>query len=135
MSVDLLNHFTLRCRAEDLQSLRTFYVEVLGLAEGARPDFSFPGHWLYSNGQPIVHLAALLEEAGPRQTGPLDHIAFSGKDLERMRAFLLQRGIAFDELPVPGFPLHQIFLQDPLGLKIELTYRTDPATAINPEIT
>ena len=29
---------------------------------------------------------------------------------------------AFDELPVPGWPLHQLFLRDPFGLKIELTF-------------
>ena len=26
------------------------------------------------------------------------------------------------EAPVPGVPLHQIFLLDPVGLKIELTF-------------
>jgi catechol 2,3-dioxygenase-like lactoylglutathione lyase family enzyme len=123
MHVHQLNHFTLRCRAEDLADLKTFYGTVLGLEEGARPAFPFAGHWLYSEGQPIVHLAVLVEEKTGPPTGHLDHIAFTGRDLPTMRAHLQKHAIAFDELPVPGFPLHQIFLTDPGGLKIELTFR------------
>jgi hypothetical protein len=31
-------------------------------------------------------------------------------------------GLPFEELPVPGWPLRQIFLKDPVGSKIELTF-------------
>lgn len=119
---DGLNHVTLRCTAASLPALRAFYIESLGLLEGARPAFGFPGHWLYSQGRPIVHLAALLDEPSAPSTGPLDHISFSASDLDGTRQRLKAGAISFDEAPVPGWPLHQIFLTDPVGLRIELTF-------------
>ena len=122
MHVGRLNHFTVRCRPQELEELRAFYVSVLGLVDGARPDFNFPGHWLYSDGHPIVHLAGLLDARPAKETGPLDHIAFSGHHLDETVQLLKERKIPFDERPVPGFPIHQVFLTDPQGLKIELTF-------------
>ena len=122
MHVGRLNHYTVRCRPQDLDELRDFYVGVLGLVDGARPDFDFPGHWLYGEGLPIVHLAGRLANRPSRETGPLDHIAFTGSRLDDVRQRLKDKKIPFDERPVPGFPLHQVFLSDPQGLKIELTF-------------
>ena len=51
-----------------------------------------------------------------------------GVDVERTRQRLRELRIAFDELPVPGYPLYQIFFKDPQGLKIELTFRTEEST-------
>ena len=39
-----------------------------------------------------------------------------------MRARLKRLRLTWDEAPVPGFPLHQIFLRDPTGMKVELTF-------------
>jgi hypothetical protein len=39
-----------------------------------------------------------------------------------VRKRLTELGLKFREAPVPGFPLHQIFLHDPAGLMIELTF-------------
>jgi catechol 2,3-dioxygenase-like lactoylglutathione lyase family enzyme len=117
-----LNHVTLKCTPGALAPLRDFYVASLALVEGARPDFPFPGHWLYGSGRPIVHLAGLLDDPAARSTGPLDHISFTGLDLAATRRRLQAQAIPFDEAPVPGWPLHQIFFLDPGGLKIELTF-------------
>lgn len=117
-----LNHVTLKCTPAALAALRDFYVESLGLVEGARPDFPFPGHWLYSDGRPIVHLAGLLDAPATASTGPLDHISLTAHDLDGTRRRLQARAIRFEEAPVPGWPLHQIFFSDPAGLEIELTF-------------
>jgi catechol 2,3-dioxygenase-like lactoylglutathione lyase family enzyme len=100
---------------------------VIGLEAGARPDIPAPGHWLYSQGQAIVHLYAIGEQKDVG-TGPLDHIAFSASGLDEMRASLRAMDIAFDEAPVPGWPLHQVFLRDPSGLKVELTFSLNEQT-------
>lgn len=42
MALKSLNHFLVR--ADDLESTRDFYVDLLGLRVGARPPFEFPGY-------------------------------------------------------------------------------------------
>lgn len=120
-----LDHFTLQCRPEDLAELRGFYADVFSLEDGPRPAFPFPGHWLYSGDRPIVHLAGKLTGRPAPSTGFLDHISFQGRDLDGLRARLDDLGIPFAEVPVPGFPLHQIFLRDPQGLRLEVTFRLE----------
>ncbi len=127
MPLEHLDHVTLRVRPADLPTLLCFYTAVLELEAGPRPAFSFPGHWLYRHGRPVVHLAGNPPDApglseGPHATGPLDHVAFRSTNVQETRRHLEAHGIPFREAPVPGFPLHQLFLQDPTGLRIELTF-------------
>lgn len=129
MPVSALHHYTLRCVPEDLDVLLAFYTKHLGLSEGPRPVIPFPGHWLYSGGQPIVHLAAFLGEASGGNTGPLDHISFRAHGLDQTRAYFKAQGIPYEEAPVPGWPLHQVFVRDPLGLKVELTFSLEEEAA------
>ena len=39
--------------ADDLKKTKEFYVDLLGLKDGYRPDFPFPGHWLYLS---LIHI-------------------------------------------------------------------------------
>ena len=57
-----LEHVTIRCA--QLQRTRDFYVDLMGLTEGERPDFPFRGHWLYLGGIPVVHLVEATDTAG-----------------------------------------------------------------------
>jgi catechol 2,3-dioxygenase-like lactoylglutathione lyase family enzyme len=137
MGVGGLAHVTLLCSPAQLASVKDFYEQVIGLRLGARPSFNFPGAWLYAGKEPIIHLAAVLEGAasdvtssspsalpgGTASTGSIDHIAFSANgSVGEGRANLNRLGISFTEAPVPDFPLYQLFLNDPLGVKIELTF-------------
>ncbi len=54
MSVGVLDHFNIRTRK--LADTVRFYEEILGLENGDRPNFAFPGAWMYSEGKPVVHL-------------------------------------------------------------------------------
>lgn len=122
-----LDHYNLRCRPDEMGVLRDFYVEVLGLRPGARPGFSFDGVWLYAGAVPLVHIAATLPDTnatpGPGSTGRFDHVSFLGGDVGRMQAHLDARGIAWKGTDVPGFPLYQLFFHDPVGVKVEVTFR------------
>ena len=46
MSVGVLDHFNIRTRK--LADTVRFYEDVLGLENGDRPNFAFPGAWMYS---------------------------------------------------------------------------------------
>lgn len=125
-----IHHFTIRCSTSELESLRAFYCDVLGMAEGPRPDFDFPGHWLYVGDAALLHLAAIVPDQAGQGDGKtmsgFDHVSLAGGRLDATRKLLAGRGIAFEELPVPGWPLWQIFLRDPVGSKIELTFSLVP---------
>lgn len=137
MNVKALDHFTLRVTPAQLPELRDFYTRVLQLSEGARPAFPFPGHWLYAAGHPVVHLAGNQPEGEPNPlhelpTGRFNHISFATSGLEATRDHLANLGIDWKEAPVPGMPLHQVFLRDPVGLKIELTFSSDELALAGP---
>jgi len=128
MRVTHIDHYNIRLRPSDLKAVRDFYVDALGLTEGARPRFNFPGYWLYGGAEAaIVHLAATLPESDAgvspdKPTGQFDHIALKATGVASARERLERLHVPFDERPVPGWRLTQLFLTDPAGLKVELTF-------------
>ena len=124
MSVDVsaIHHFTIGCAPDDLPVLLDFYTTTLGLQNGYRPGLRHPGHWLYAGGQAIVHLNALLQATPTNGGSPLDHVALKANGLASTRQALQAAKVQFSESPLEGTSLHQVFLQDPLGLKIELNF-------------
>lgn len=128
MPVTALHHYTIRCTPEELPQLLDFYTRVMRLQAGARPEIPAPGAWLYAEGQPIVHLYAHLstpDAAVQPVTGHVDHISFRSHGLTEMREHLDALGVPFAEAPIPGWKIHQLFLHDPRGLKIEMTFWLD----------
>jgi catechol 2,3-dioxygenase-like lactoylglutathione lyase family enzyme len=132
MPVQALEHVTIRCA--QLKHTRDFYVDLMGLTEGARPDFPFRGHWLYLGSVPVVHLVEASDNAGAwgRElviptaedgTGAFDHVAFRGDDFGRMRAQLVAAGVTFRERIVPGGRLSQLFVPDPEGVLVEINFK------------
>ncbi len=120
-----IHHFTIRCTPAQLDGLKDFYGSVLGMQPGARPAFDFPGHWLYVGERAVVHLAAILREGErPADTASsgFDHVSLHTRGLDAMRQRLRALALPFEDVPVPGWPLQQIFLRDPVGSKIELTF-------------
>jgi len=128
MRVTHIDHYNIRLRPSDLETVRDFYVDAIGLTEGPRPNFGFPGYWLYGGAEAaILHLAATLPESAPplsqtKPTGQFDHISLKATGLESAKKRLQKMAIPFDARPVVGWRLMQIFLTDPAGLKIELTF-------------
>jgi catechol 2,3-dioxygenase-like lactoylglutathione lyase family enzyme len=134
-----LNHYSIR--SADLEACRRFYVDALGLVVGPRPDFPFPGLWLYAGGtsvwaNAVVHVigidpddpAGLAGYLGDRAaenlhgSGALDHVAFFATGLADRRATLRRLGITMRERTVPGLGLHQVFVDDPNGIVVELNF-------------
>ncbi|MEY3379675.1 MAG: hypothetical protein RL468_273 [Pseudomonadota bacterium] len=137
--IESLNHFSVR--TTDLKATRKFYEDVLGLKVGPRPNFSFPGLWMYAGDMSnpynaVAHIigidpkdpAGLRGYLGERDqktlkgSGALDHVAFFAKGLNQMMAHLKSLGIEPRTRSVPNLGLHQIFLDDPNGIVIELNY-------------
>jgi catechol 2,3-dioxygenase-like lactoylglutathione lyase family enzyme len=146
MPIDKLAHFSIR--TADLDASRRFYTEILGFTEGYRPPFKFPGAWLYQGNDESIYgtvhligvdpsnLAGLHGYLGDKAADSLsgsaaiDHLAFLASNLLDMRQRLQLAGIEFSERTVPSLGLHQVFLQDPSRVTIELNFSALEATQL-----
>ena len=124
MSVGVLDHFNIRTRR--LADTVRFYEEVLELKKGDRPNFAFPGAWMYSEGKAVVHLVDIssTDEQQKPDSGVVHHVAFASRDFAGMKQRLKSKGLPFDVREVPGVDVWQIFVTDPNGVMIELNYET-----------
>ena len=144
MAVEKLDHYSIRTL--DLRASERFYTQIMGFTVGFRPPFKFPGLWLYNGGSypdtlGVVHIIGvdpndpegLKEYLGDRDvaslkgTGTVDHMAFRATGLSQMRAKLKQAAIPYRERTVPSLSLHQVFVEDPSDVTIELNYPASEA--------
>ncbi len=58
----------------------------------------------------------------------VDHLAFLATNLPDMHRRLDEAGCVFRERTVPSLGLHQVFVEDPSGVIIELNYPSHEAT-------
>ncbi|CAG9269617.1 putative dioxygenase [Burkholderia cepacia] len=137
MTVSRLAHYSIRTL--DLERSCRFYERVLGFKRGYRPPFDFPGAWLYKGGDEsdygTVHIIGvdpanpdgLAAYLGDRTlpasgTGTVDHIAFLATGVEAMWDTLRAEHVAWRDRTVPSLGLHQVFIEDPSGVTIELNF-------------
>ena len=134
-----LNHYSIR--TTDLDACERFYCGLLGLVVGPRPPFPFPGLWLYTGDTGVwanaaVHIIGIdrndpaglkqylgdRDEAGLHGTGAVDHVAFFATGLAETLQRLRSQGIELRERTVPLLNLHQVFVDDPNGVVVELNF-------------
>jgi catechol 2,3-dioxygenase-like lactoylglutathione lyase family enzyme len=120
---------------DQLERTRDFYRDIVGLAVGERPPLPFAGYWLYAGSTPCLHVAerrayrehaatlGLEVDAGSAGAAAIDHIAFVATGFEELRARLEAGGTPAVENPVGGGGPRQLFLDDPNGIRIELSVR------------
>jgi catechol 2,3-dioxygenase-like lactoylglutathione lyase family enzyme len=124
MSVGVLDHYNVSTRklGETIQ----FYQDVLGFKNGPRPPFTFPGAWLYSGDQPVLHLNDIsgTDRQQRPDSGVIDHVAFTGRGFEATKQHLTAKGVAHRVNQVPNSTRWQIFLRDPNNVEIELNFET-----------
>ncbi len=135
MSLNSLDHCSIR--TVKLDATRDFYTDILCMEDGDRPDFPFPGAWLYVDGVAVLHLVGVdpddpsglekylggaTDAASLNGSGAFDHIAFRAIDSEVLIARLKDKGYPFRERQVPGMDLFQLFVEDPNGITVELNY-------------
>ena len=113
-----IHHVNIRTR--DLEGTIAFYTEAVGLTNGYRPNFGFPGAWLYDGARPAVHLN-LVRDGFETGENALDHVAFAFDALDPILARLDRLKIPYHGLkPVPGSEIRQCFVKDPNGVTVEL---------------
>ena len=125
MAVVGMNHFTIL--TDDVEGTIGFYGALLGLHAGPRPNFDFPGAWLYADKDPILHIVGDRPKSDLR-AGVIDHMAFTGRDLAGTLSLLNSRGIEHTCRRQVDSGVWQVFFHDPNGAKVELDF--DPAEAM-----
>lgn len=119
--------------AADLPRSVAFYTAILGLRPVARPDFGYPGAWLACGppgGPAILHLyggGPVFGPSGAPRTPPVgsgavDHISLMCGGWATMRERIRAAGLDWREFAVPGTALWQLFVHDPSGVQLELTF-------------
>ena len=73
-----LDHWNVFCK--DLKKTVAFYEKYVGLRDGDRPPFNFPGAWLYAGEKAVLHL---VSESGRKDHGggAIDHVAINCADI------------------------------------------------------
>lgn len=129
MSVGVLDHYNVSTRK--LNETVRFYEDVLGFTNGPRPAFNFPGAWLYSAGQPVLHLNDIsgTDREQRADSGVIDHVAFGSRGFNAMKRHLDGKGVAYRVNQVPNSTRWQIFLRDPNNVEIELNFETKNESA------
>ena len=128
MSVIGFNHYNLRAPREMMEQLRAFYCDIVGLTQGQRPPFDSFGYWLYAGDQCVLHLS----EAQPNEVRhthvatTFDHVAFTCTARTEMETRLTRHNIPFRTGQVPAMGITQLFLKDPAGNGIELSFAEHP---------
>jgi len=118
-SITRLDHVNLR--TDRLDETIAFFEEVLGLENRPeqRPDFGFPGAWLFVGDQAVVHLIEANSTEAP--AGALDHVAFATPDFDGLLTTLDERDLPHRVSEQPGNGVRQVFFREPNGVLIEVS--------------
>jgi catechol 2,3-dioxygenase-like lactoylglutathione lyase family enzyme len=126
----IIGLFHIAIKTRDLAATVKFYCEVLGLLEVARPDFGYPGAWISvpsPGGGAIVHVyaggpALGADGVAPLGTAAIDHVSLVASGYHDYIKRFRDAGLDWREFLVPGTSLWQLFVYDPSGVQLELTF-------------
>jgi catechol 2,3-dioxygenase-like lactoylglutathione lyase family enzyme len=121
MQLGILDHVNIRTHKVD--EMKRWYVEMLGMTEGWRPPFPFPGAWLYVGDQAYIHLIGIdAEPEVDADNLKLEHFAFAARGIEEFAARLDAAGERYDRRVVPGSGIIQMNVWDPDGNHIHIDF-------------
>ena len=113
-----LDHVNIR--TANVDAMTRFYADVLGLALGPRPPFSFDGAWLYCGDKAAVHLVSKRDV--PAGESSIDHFAFRATGLVEFVNRLKANNVPYRITVVPQLELRQVHISDPDGNRIEVAF-------------
>lgn len=128
----VLDHVSLR--TADAARLAAWYGRVLGLTPGPRPDFSFPGIWLYSGEQAVIHLIEVSPAPSPDPGDlTLQHFSLRGDDLAGFLDGLRREGVRWRASHMPPGPADVVLINvsDPDGNAFHVDFPRGQADGID----
>ncbi|MDJ0777399.1 MAG: glyoxalase [Gammaproteobacteria bacterium] len=125
MQLGQLDHVNLRTTRLDI--LVDWYTRVLGMRPGVRPNFPFPGAWLYAGDAAAVHIVGIdgTPGVGSEAELRLEHFAFSATGRRAFEARLEANGEKYHRTDIADFNIIQINVWDPDGNHIHVDFPAD----------
>lgn len=118
-----LGHVTVL--STDLERTERFYCGLLGLRVGPRPAIPLPGLWLYLGDHAVVHVLPRQHTPAAEGEAAIDHFALEARDRPAFEQRLRQAGLAFESRRLADSDTWQIFLNDPDGARVELSFNPE----------
>jgi catechol 2,3-dioxygenase-like lactoylglutathione lyase family enzyme len=117
-----LDHVTIRTR--DLQATRSFFLSLFDLEEGERPLAiqRIPGHWLYAQGHPLVHIIGSQGSGFDRAAEAIDHVGFRMTGYAAFRNKLDQLDIHYSTMDLADLAERRLFFRAPGGPLLEAVF-------------
>ncbi len=129
-AIQRLDHVNVRTAA--LDAMAAWYGRLLGLEPGPRPDFPFPGAWLYAGDRPLVHLVGTGTAPGADPDDlRIEHFAFAASDLRTFLARLDAEDEPYRLRRIPGFGIVQVNVRDPDGNHIHVDFDAAEAEGLD----
>lgn len=122
MQITQLDHVNIR--TTQLEKMVGWYTEILGMTIGDRPDFPFPGAWLYGNGQAMVHMVGVEDDplVGSEVNLKLEHFAFRAEGAAAFEQRLVSAEEPYRRVDIAQINTAAFNLWDPDGNHIHVDF-------------
>lgn len=104
-----------------------WYTQVLGLCIGLRPNFPFPGVWLYAGDTAVMHLVGVagVPAIGSEADLKLEHFAFKATGAAAFKEKLRAMDMCYDVVDLAPIKQIQMHVWDPDGNHIHIDFVPD----------
>ncbi len=116
-----IHHISMKCRPEELDKVKSFYMGVLGMSLCREWD----GGVMFDTGNGLVEIFSNGTE--DMQKGVINHVAFATDNVDEVAEKVTEAGYKVFVGPAsvvihsdPEFPLRMAFCNGPLGEEIEI---------------
>ena len=125
MQIQRLDHVNLR--TTQLDKMIAWYSDILGLRQGERPDFGFPGAWMYAGDTAVVHLVGIDGAAGVGSEVELkmEHFALTATDATAFEARLNATDTPYRRAVLEQTRTVAFNISDPDGNHIHVDFSSD----------
>ncbi len=129
-----LDHVTIRTR--DIAGTRDFFRTVFDLEEGERPQAirRIPGLWLYTGGQPLVHIIGSQGNGIDRAAEAIDHVGFRLDGYGAFREKLDRLGIRYSTMDLADLQERRLFFRAPGGPLLEAVFSEPVPTEMSDDL-
>ena len=115
-----LDHINIH--VQDGPRMVRFLETVLDAEEGFRPPFGNPGHWVYVDGVPAIHID-VVQRDGDFPPGLVNHMAFGIYDFDETKRRIESTGYEYKLAGIPGTEIGQFFVRGPEGIWLEIQFK------------